>query len=490
MIKIYVDRRQQIKKVKDLEGVNLKTIIQNGTIVTATDVFQADIIIENGKITAIADQFIPEKDAKVIDASGQYIFPGGIDVHTHLAWPFQSTGTADDFVSGTRAAAAGGITSIINFTNPKKGQTLLDNLQEWKKKGETSLIDYGFHTIISEYNDHVLEELPILAEQEGVTSIKLFMAYKGELMVNDREMYKIMKKAGEVGIITNVHAENGDIIDELVEEALSKGNTDPIYHAYTRPTITESEATGRALAIAEAANAPIYIVHVSCADALEQVELAKKRGVKAFGETCPHYLALDESYLALPDFEGGKYVCSPPLREKWNQEHLWKGIASGTISTIGSDHCPFQFEGQKTLGRDNFAKIPNGAPGIEDMFSLMYHYGVHEGRITLQKFVEITSTNPAKIFGLYPQKGSIAVGFDADIVILDPHAQRVISKVNQYQNLDYNLYEGTVVQGKITRVLSRGEEIVRDGYVIGEQGRGQYLSRKKHASVEAPVLAN
>jgi dihydropyrimidinase len=466
----------------------LKTIIQNGTIVTAADIYQADIMIEDGKITAISDRFIPEKDAHVIDASGQYIFPGGIDVHTHLAWPFQSTGTADDFVSGTIAAAAGGITSIINFTNPKKGQTLLDNLQEWKKKGESSLIDYGFHTIISEYNDHVLEELPILAEQEGVTSIKLFMAYKGELMVDDREMYKIMKKAGEVGIITNVHAENGNIIDELVEESLSKGNTDPIFHAYTRPTITESEATGRALAIAEAANAPIYIVHVSCANALEQVEQAKKRGVQAFGETCPHYLALDESYLELPDFESGKYVCSPPLREKWNQEHLWKGISSGIISTVGSDHCPFQFEGQKTMGRDNFAKIPNGVPGIEDIFSIIYHYGVHEGRISLQKFVEIMSINPAKLFGLYPKKGSVAVGFDADIVIFNPNASRVITKEKQYQNVDYNLYEGTVVQGAITRVLSRGEEIVRDGYVIGEKGRGQYLFRKKHSKMQEKVI--
>lgn len=471
------------------EGIRMKTIIQNGTIVTATDIYKADLKIEQGVITAICDHFIPEKDDHVIDASGQYLFPGGIDVHTHLAWPFQSTGTADDFVTGTQAAAAGGITSIINFTNPKKGQTLLDNLQEWKKKGESSLIDYGFHSIISEYTDHVLEELPILAEREGVTSIKLFMAYKGELMVNDREMYKIMKKAGEVGIITNIHAENGDLIDELVEESLAKGNTDPIFHAYTRPTITESEATGRALAIAETANAPVYIVHVSCADALEQVEQAKKRGVQAFAETCPHYLVLDESYLALPDFEGGKYVCSPPLREKWNQDHLWRGIASGLVSTIGSDHCPFRFEGQKTLGRDNFAKIPNGCPGIEDMFSILYQYGVQEGRISLQKFVEVMSTNPAKLFGLYPKKGSISVGFDADLVLFNPKIRREITKVKQYQNLDYNLYEGTVVQGAITRVLSRGEEIVRDGIVVGQNGRGQYLFRKKVANIKKTVTS-
>lgn len=457
----------------------MKTIIQNGTIVTSTDIFKADVMIDRGVITGILERFIPEKDSKVIDANSQYIYPGGIDVHIHLAWPFQSTGTADDFVSGTRAAAAGGITRIINFTNPKKGQTLLDNLQEWKKKAESSLIDYGFHSIISEYNDHVLEELPIPAEQEVVTSIKLFMAYKGELMVNDREMYKILKKAGEAGIITNVYAENGDIIDELVEESIAKGNTDPIFHAYTRPTITESEATGRALAIAETANAPIYIVHVSCADALEKVEQAKKRGVQAFAESCPHYLVLDESYLELPDFESGKYVCSPLLREKWNQGYLWKGISSGIISTVGSDHCPFLFEGQKTVGRDNFTMIPNGVPSLEDIFSIVYHFGVHEGRISLQKFVEIMSIGPAKLFGLYPKKGSIAIGFDADIIIFNPNSTRVITQEKQYQNVDYNLYEGTVVQGVITHVLSRGEEIVQDGYVVGKQGRGKYLFRKK-----------
>ncbi|WP_423802477.1 dihydropyrimidinase [Neobacillus sp. SAB-20_R2A] len=467
----------------------MKTIIQNGTIVTATDIYKADILIENGVISGISSHYAAAPDANVIDASGQYVFPGGIDVHTHLAWPFQSTGTADDFVSGTRAAAAGGITSIINFTNPKKGQTLLDNLQEWKKKAELSLIDYGFHSIISEYNDHVLEELPILADKEGVTSIKLFMAYKGELMVNDREMYKILKKAGEAGIITNVHAENGDIIDELIAESLAKGNTEHIYHAYTRPPITESEATGRALAIAEAAKAPIYIVHVSCADALQKVAEAKKRGVQVTAETCPHYLVLDESYLELQDFESGKYICSPPLREKWNQEHLWNGIAAGLISTVGSDHCPFLFEGQKTLGRDNFAKIPNGVPGLEDIFSIVYHFGVNEGRISLQKFVEVLSTGPAKTFGLYPKKGSIGIGFDADLVLFNPNVSRVITHKKQYQNVDYNLYEGTEVKGTITRVLSRGEEIVRDGYVIGEQGRGKFLFRNKVSKVQSTVSA-
>lgn len=463
-------------------GDSLKKIIRNGTIVTSADTFKADLQVNGETITAMADRIDPSPGEEVIDASGCLVFPGGIDVHTHLAWPFQSTGTADDFESGSMAAAVGGITSIINFTNPRKGQTLLDNLKEWKDKAKPSAIDYGFHSIISEFTEGTLEELPVLAEKEGVTSIKLFMAYKGELMVNDLEMYKIMKRAGEVGIITNVHAENGDIIDDLITQALAKGQTEPIYHSYTRPPALEAEATGRALAIAEVAGAPVYIVHVSCAEALSRVELAKKRGVQAYAETCPQYLVLDESYLELPDFEGGKYVCSPPLREKWNQDVLWQGIHSGLVSTVGSDHCPFRFEGQKTLGKENFAKIPNGVPGLEDIFSIMYHYGVAEGRISLQKFVEVMCTGPAKLFGMYPKKGTIAVGTDADLVILDPRRSRVISQKTQYQNLDYNLYEGREVQGVISHVFSRGTLISKEGAFVGKLGQGRYLHRNKFQS--------
>lgn len=457
----------------------MKTIIKNGTIVTATDTYKADLLIEHEKITAISAELNPDSDANVIDASNQYVFPGGVDAHAHLGWDYPNPDPEDGFLSGTKAAAAGGITSVINFTQPKRGQSLLHDLRDWKKKGESAFIDYGFHVIINEYDKRVLDELPILAEQEGVTSIKLFMAYKDELMVDDREMYKIMKKAGENGIITNVHAENGDIIDEIIEEAVQKGNTSPIYHAKTRPAITEAEATGRALAIAEVAEAPIYIVHVSCYDALAKVEEAKKRGVQAYAETCPQYLVLDDSYLEKENFEGGKYVCSPPLREKWNQAYLWKGLQSGLISTVASDHNSIRFEGQKTLGRNNFTNIPNGVPGIEDIFSIIYHFGVHEKRITLQKFVEVMSANPAKLFGLHPKKGTIAVGSDADLVLFNPAIPRVISHKTQYQNLDYNLYEGIKIQGSITSVLSRGEEIVREGIVLGDAGRGQYLFRKK-----------
>ncbi|MFC4766780.1 dihydropyrimidinase [Effusibacillus consociatus] len=456
----------------------MRTIIRNGTVATSADVFKADIQIINGVVTAISERIVPVEGDHVIEATDQYVFPGGIDVHTHLAFP----GTVDDFESGTKAAASGGITSIINFTDPKKGQSVLDNLREWQEKAKPSFIDYGFHSIINECNERVLEEVPDLAEQ-GVTSIKLFMAYKDHLMVNDVEMYKLMKTAGEAGIITNVHAENGDVIDQLISDALSKGNTTPYFHASTRPCLLEAEATGRALAIAEAANAPVYIVHVSCAEALQQVEQAKKRGVQAYAETCPQYLVLDSSYLAKPFEESAKYVCSPPLRDKSNQTVLWNGLASGLISTVASDHSSIPFEGGKALGRDNFAKIPNGCPGIEDIFSLIYHFGVHEGRISLQKFVEITSSAPAKLFGLYPKKGTIAIGSDADLVVLDPRLSRVISKNTQSQSTDYNLYEGTKVQGVITYVLSRGEELVQEGRFLGKPGRGEFLHRKRFKKI-------
>lgn len=457
----------------------MKTIIKSGTIVTGSDVMKADLVLEDGKIVSIAFEADVSEQDEVIDADGRLVFPGGIDVHTHLAWPSGNLYTADDFVTGTKAAAIGGITSIINFATGGARRSLIDSLHEWKRKAAEAVIDYGFHSVIVECNEELLEELPVLAEREGVTSIKLFMAYKGELMVTDADMFKLMKKAGQSGMLTNVHAENGDLIDELIAEALSQSNTAPIYHAYTRPPSIESEATGRAIAIAELAGAPLYIVHVSCAEALERIAEAKLRSSRIYAETCPHYLVLDQSELERPGFEGGKYVCSPPLREKWNQQALWKGIESGLISTVGSDHCPFRFEGQKSLGRNNFANIPNGVPGIEDMFSLLYHYGVHEGRIPLTKFAEIIASGPARLFGLHPVKGSIRVGADADLVLLDPKRTRTITQAAQQQNLDYNLYEGTEVHGVITHVLSRGELIAHEGRFVGSLGRGRYLHRRK-----------
>lgn len=457
----------------------MSIIIKNGTIVTASDIYQADILIEGEVISKISTEIIPESDDQVIDASGQYVFPGGIDSHVHFGVP----GYADDFASGSRAAAVGGITSIVNYVEPPtEGKSLIENFHEWQEMASHSIIDYGLHPIINaEYSENVLEDLPALVK-EGVSSIKLFMSARGAgLLVSDLQIYKILKKAKEYNVLATVHCENGDIIDEIVKEEISKGNTAPIYHGYSRPTILEAEATNRVLAIAQAAGAPIRIAHVSCLEAMNEIEQAQKRGVIAFGETTPHYLTNDISTLALPFEESSKYICSPPLREKWHQDVLWRGINSGVLSTMGSDHAPVPYEGGKTKGRDNFSKIPNGGPGVEELFSIMYHYGVHEKRISLQKFVEVTSTATAKQMGLYPKKGNINVGSDADIVLLDPNKSRTISKKTQTHLCDYNAYEGTEVQGVITCVLSRGEEIVKDGVIAGKLGRGQYMYRHSYS---------
>lgn len=450
----------------------MRTWIKNGRIVTAGEVITGDILIENGIITTIAEQLSSENGDRIIDASGQYVLPGGIDVHTHL-----SNTELDDFESGTIAAAVGGTTSIINMTTPEPHQSVAEYLADWKRKAAGSVIDYSFHYIISgpQYNDEILDDIPALVEG-GVTSLKLFMAYKGETMVDDGQMYKVMKKASELGLIVAIHAENGDVIEEMIKEHVAAGKTEPIYHALTRPPELEAEAVARAAAIAELTKTSIYIVHLSCAAALESALRAKEKGISIEIETCPQYLVLDEQYLCLPDFEGGKYVCSPPLREKWNQDILWNGIRSGHISVIGSDHCSFHFQGQKTIGRHNFAEIPNGVPGIEDRFMIMYHYGVSEGRISIQKFVEMMSTKPAEIFGL-ASKGAIAVGKDADLVLLDPEASRLISQVNQKQANDYNLYEGTTVNGAITHVFSRGELVVLNGDYVGARRRGRFIHR-------------
>lgn len=462
----------------------MRTVICNGTIVTATDVFQGDLAIEGEKIGSISRSIRINPGDQVIDATGCYVFPGGVDVHTHLEWPFQNTGTADDFVTGTRAAAAGGITTVINYTSASREQTLLENVLEWKKKASRSLIDYGFHILIAGYDPSYIREFPRLVE-EGISSIKLFMAYKGELMVNDTEMYHLMKAAGRAGMLTNVHCENGDVIDQLMQEYLKEGKTDPVYHAYSRPPELEAEAVHRAVTIAQIAQAPLYVVHVSCRQSLEAISRARRQGAVVYAETCPHYLTLDIHDLMRPDFEGAKYICSPPLREPEHQKALWEGLAHFEIQTIGSDHCPFKFDGQKTLGRHDFSKIPNGVPTIEDSFAVVYHHGVFEGRIPITRFVEIMSTNPAKLFGLYPRKGTIAVGSDADLVIFDPSQRRILSKDTQFQNTDYNLFEGIEVQGKIRAVLSRGEVIVRDGEVVGRNGRGRFLPRRACAGGEA-----
>ncbi|MGP7818183.1 dihydropyrimidinase [Niallia sp. 01092] len=457
----------------------MKKVIKNGTIVTAADIYEADVLIEEEKITAIGYN-LNEADAEIIDAKGSYLFPGGIDPHTHLDMPFGGTVTADDFETGTIAAAYGGTTTVIDFCLTSKGEPLKNSIQKWRNKSENkAVIDYGFHLMISEVNDNVLREIPEIIEEEGITSFKVFMAYKNVFQASDATLFRTLITAKEHGALVMVHAENGDVIDYLVNKALEEGNTEPIYHALTRPPELEGEATGRAAELTGLIDSQLYVVHVSCANAVEKIAEARQKGYQVWGETCPQYLVLDQSYLEKPDFEGAKYVWSPPLREKWNQEVLWNALKSGQLQTLGSDQCSFHFKGQKELGRGDFSKIPNGGPIIEDRFSLFFSEGVKKGRISLNQFVDITSTRAAKLFGLFPKKGTIAVGSDADIVIFDPNKKRILSVETHHMNVDYNPFEGMEITGEPISVLSRGEFVIREKVYVGNPGAGKYLKRKR-----------
>jgi dihydropyrimidinase len=458
----------------------MKKIIKNGTIVTATDTYQAEVLIEDGKISQIGSN-LSVIGAEVIDAKGCLVFPGGIDPHTHLDMPFGGTVTKDDFESGTIAAAFGGTTTIIDFCLTNKGEPLKNAIQTWHDKSkDKAVIDYSFHLMISEINDEVLNELPSVINDEGITSFKVFMAYKNVFQADDETLFRTLVSAKEHGALVMVHAENGDVIDYLTKKALEEGKTEPIYHALTRPPELEGEATGRAAKLTGLANSQLYVVHVSCADAVEKIAEARSKGFEVWGETCPQYLVLDQSYLEKPNFEGAKYVWSPPLREKWNQEVLWNALKSGQLQTLGSDQCSFDFKGQKDLGRDDFTKIPNGGPIIEDRISILFSEGVKKGRISLNQFVDITSTRIAKLFGLFPKKGTIAVGADADLVIFDPNVERVISAETHHMAVDYNAFEGMKVTGEPVSVLVRGEYVVRDNAFVGKPGSGQYLKRAKY----------
>ncbi|WP_169085407.1 dihydropyrimidinase [Paenibacillus sp. PL91] len=460
-------------------------LIKNGTVVTAADTYAADVLIKEGIIAKIGLDLTDEAD-EIIDASGKYVFPGGIDPHTHLEMPFGGTVTADDFATGTRAAAFGGTTTIVDFCLTTKGKPLSESIKTWHNKANgKAVIDYGFHLMIGEINDEVLAELPAIVKEEGITSLKVFMAYKNVFQADDGTLFRTLLAAKELGAMVMVHAENGDVIDFLIQKALAEGNTDPIYHALTRPSIIEGEATGRAAKLAELAGARLYVVHVTCAEAVQQIAEARNKGVDIWGETCPQYLVLDQSYLEKPDFEGAKYVWSPPLREAFHQEVLWNALKSGQLQTLGSDHCSFNFDGQKDLGLGDFSKIPNGGPVIEDRFSLFYSEGVNKGRITLHQFVDIVSTRNAKLFGLFPRKGTIAVGSDADIVIFDPLAGRTLSAKTHHMNVDYNPFEGMQVTGEPISVLSRGEFVIQDRQFVGAMGAGRYLKRAPYAAAHA-----
>ena len=461
--------------------MSFDTVITNGRVATATDTYASDVAISNGKITAIGQNLPRDNATKIIDAAGKYVLPGGIDVHTHLDMPFGGTNSADDFETGTRAAAFGGTTTLIDFAIQYKGQTLRTAFDTWMQKASgKAVFDYSFHCIITDLADAQLAEMNALV-REGVTSFKLFMAYPGVFMLDDGSIFKALRATAKNGGLVCTHAENGSAIDVIVQQALAEGKKAPKYHALTRPTTAEAEATSRAIALAEMAGAPVYIVHLSCNDALEKVREARDRGLPVYAETCPQYLYLSLENFDVPGFEGAKYVFTPPLREKWHQEKLWNGLKRDHLQVVSTDHCPFCFKEQKELGRDDFTKIPNGGPGIEHRMSLIYSGGVAQGRFSVNRFVELVSTTPAKLFGLYPRKGTIAVGSDADLVIFDPARKHTISAKTHHMRVDYSMFEGIEVTGMPDVVLSRGRVIVEADKFTGRPGAGEFLKRSLYS---------
>jgi dihydropyrimidinase len=467
-----------------MEGLmGFDTIIRNGSVVTATDAYIADVAITNGKIVAVGTNLPSENATKILDASGKLVLPGGIDVHTHLDMPFGGTTSADDFETGTRAAAFGGTTTLIDFAIQYKGQPLRQAFDTWMSKAASKAVcDYAFHCIVTDISGGQLGEMNDLVH-EGVTSFKLFMAYPGVFMLDDGSIFKALQTTAKNGGMVCMHAENGSAIDVIVQQALAEGKRAPKYHALTRPTTAEAEAVGRAIALAEMAGAPIYIVHLSCNDALEKIREARDRGLPVYAETCPQYLYLSLENMDVPDFEGAKYVFTPPLREKWNQDKLWNGLKHDHLQVVSTDHCPFCFKEQKEMGRDDFTKIPNGGPGVEHRMSLIYSGGVASGRFSANRFVELVSTTPAKLFGLYPRKGTIAVGSDADLVVFDPKRKHTISAKTHHMRVDYSMFEGIEVTGMPDIVLSRGKVVVESDEFLGRAGQGEFLRRATYAQV-------
>jgi dihydropyrimidinase len=455
------------------------TLVRNGTIVTATERYDADIFIENGVVTRIG-RGITLAAGTIIDAGGKLVLPGGIDAHTHLDMPLGDIRSSDDFESGTIAAAHGGTTTIVDFATQSAGRGLYSALDTWMGLAEgRAVIDYAFHMIVCDLTAQVTAEMDRLARHDGVTSFKLFMAYPGALMVDDATIFRALVWARDAGALVCVHAEDGTLIDALVKAALGRGETSPKYHALTRPPHTEAEATGRAIALAELAQAPIYVVHLSCAEALQKVRQARERGLPAYAETCPQYLFLSYQEYEREGFEGARFVMSPPLREKWHQDVLWAGLQQNVLQVVATDHCPFRMDdpAQKPRGKGDFSRIPNGAPGIETRLMLLWDGGVRTGRIDASRFVELVAANPARMFGLWPRKGTIAVGSDGDLVVWDPDLTVTLSAATLHMRVDYSPYEGRVVTGAPVSVISRGEVIVDRGVFTGQRGRGQFIKR-------------
>jgi len=457
----------------------MRTLIANGTIVTAEGSQTADVLIDGETIVGIGaglGQMSNVSSDDTIDATGKYVIPGAIDVHTHMELPFGGTFAKDTFETGTRAAAFGGTTTIVDFAVQSKGKSLREGLDAWHAKAEGNAVaDYGFHMIMSDVNDDTLKEMDQLVS-EGIPDFKLFTAYPGVFYSDDGAIFRAMQQTAKNGGLIMMHAENGMAIDVVAEQTVEAGTTDPIGHGLARKAVFEGEATNRVIRLAEAAGVPVYIVHLSAKEALAEIRDARDRGSMAFAETCPQYL-----FLSLDDlgngFEGAKFVCSPPLRAKDNWDDLWTGLVKDDLQIVSTDHCPFDFHGQKELGRGDFRKVPNGLPGVEDRVDLMHDGGVVGGRITKERWVEIVSTAPAKMFGMYPQKGSISVGADADVVVYDPNRRRTISAKTHHMDVDYSCYEGRQVQGASDVVLSRGTVIVRDGQFTGRKGAGKFIKR-------------
>jgi dihydropyrimidinase len=467
----------------------MSVLIKGGRIVTAADDYVADIFIEDETVTLIGESLEQPAD-RVLDAGGKYVLPGGVDPHTHLDMPFGGTVTIDDVESGQTAAAFGGTTTHVDFVIQPQGMSFGDALDEWRGKANgKQVIDMGYHMAVTDLREGgTLEELASLPDQ-GVTSYKLFMAYKGALMVDDETLFRTMQVAADTGALVMVHAENGDAIDVLVKEALAAGNTEPKYHALTRPPETEGEATNRAIQLARVAGSPLYVVHVSCREAVEPIELAREKGWNVHGETCTQYFFVDYTFLERPNFEGAKYVYTPPPRPKENQDVLWNAVRTDVLSVVSTDHCAFLWDGQKTMGRDDFSKIPNGGPGLENRLHMLHEFGVRGGRISLNRMVELWATNPAKLFGLYPRKGTIAVGSDADIVVFDPEKRHVISASTHHSKVDYNLFEGTEVTGTPEVVLLRGRLLVEGDELVAQPGIGQFIPRARFGKQLTPGVA-
>jgi len=459
----------------------MKTLIQNGTIVTAADEYRADLLIDGETIALIGAHLDSSLADTVIDAAGLYVLPGGVDVHTHLHMPWRGVRTIDDFFTGQRAALFGGTTTHVDFSTQSKGGTLKGAVAEWSANAKDKAVcDYGFHVSITDLTDAVMHEIAELPAM-GVTSIKMFMAYKDSLQVDDMTLFKSFQMAARHGVLSLVHAENGDAIEVLIAEAIANKQTEPIYHALTRPPALEAEATNRAIRLAQVAgNAPLFVVHCTCTGALEAVAAARLRGQAVYAETCTHYLFFTkDNLLGTPNdaFNGAKFVCSPPLRETSDQVALWRGLATGDLSSVSTDHCPWGYAEQKVLGQESFAQIPNGAPGIEDRLYMLWDAGVKEGRMTPSDFVKLTATNPAKLFGMYPKKGTLAVGSDADVVLWDGDAKHTVSAVTHHGAIDYNLFEGYQARGKPVKVLLRGQVVVDGDVLLAEPGSGRFVHR-------------